>query len=134
MTAAPDRSALTKAGIGAAIAVAAALVAWLVLRTAFFGAVEMATYDLRMRATARPSAPSERVVMVKIDDDSMRRMEPLVGRWPWPRLAHASLIDYLVARPAPGSSSTTCLFTEADSRGSRSARGPRRRRVSGGEE
>ncbi len=86
---------MTKAGIGAAIALAAALVAWLVLRTAFFGAVEMATYDLRMRATAKPAAPSDQVVMVWIDEDSIRRMEPIVGRWPWPRMAHASLIDFL---------------------------------------
>ena len=32
-----------------------------------------------------------------IDDDSIKRMEPLVGRWPWPRLVHATLIDYLAA-------------------------------------
>jgi adenylate cyclase len=104
---------MTKAGIGAAIALAAALVAWLVLRTAFFGAVEMATYDLRMRATARPSVPSERVVLVNIDDDSVRRMEPLVGRWPWPRLAHASLINYL-ARGQARLVVYDVLFTEAD--------------------
>ena len=29
--------------------------------------------------------------MVSIDDDSVRRMAGIVGRWPWPRLAHATL-------------------------------------------
>ena len=27
-------------------------------------------------------------------------MEPLVGRWPWPRLVHATVIDYLAAAGA----------------------------------
>ena len=27
-------------------------------------------------------------------------MEPLVGRWPWPRLIHATVIDYLAAAGA----------------------------------
>ena len=27
-------------------------------------------------------------------------MEPLVGRWPWPRLVHATMIDYLAAAGA----------------------------------
>ena len=113
MTAGRGRGALGKAGIGAAIGIAAALVAWLALRTTLFGAVEMTTYDLRMRATARPSAPSDRVVLVNIDDDSVRRMEPLVGRWPWPRLAHASLINYL-ARGQAKLVVYDVLFTEAD--------------------
>jgi adenylate cyclase len=113
VTAGRGRGMLSKAGIGAAIGIAAALVAWLALRTAFFGAVEMTTYDLRMRATARPSAPSDRVVLVNIDDDSVRRMEPLVGRWPWPRLAHASLINYL-ARGQAKLVVYDVLFTEAD--------------------
>ena len=116
MTAAPDRGALTKAGIGAAIALAAALVAWLVRRTAFFGAVEVATYDLRMRATAKPAAPRRTVVLVNIDEDSVRRMEPLVGRWPWPRLAHASLIDFLT-RGGARIIVYDVLFTEADAHG-----------------
>ena len=73
----------------------------------------MTTYDLRMRATARPSAPSERVVLVNIDDDSVRRMEPLVGRWPWPRLAHASLINFLT-RGGARLVVYDVLFTEAD--------------------
>ena len=37
---------------------------------------------------------------VAIDNESLRRMEPLVGRWPWPRLVHATAIDYLSAAGA----------------------------------
>lgn len=62
--------------------------------------IELKTYDLRVAATARPAAPAEGIVMVWIDDDSIRRMEPLFGRWPWPRLVHATVIDYLSAAGA----------------------------------
>ena len=62
--------------------------------------IELQTYDLRVAATARPSSPSESVVLVAIDNDSIRRMESTVGRWPWPRLVHATVIDYLAAAGA----------------------------------
>ena len=39
-------------------------------------------------------------MLIAIDDESIRRMEPLVGRWPWPRLVHATVIDYLAAAGA----------------------------------
>ena len=72
--------------------------AWVSSR--FFRNIELDTYDLRVAATARPAAPSGQIVLVAIDNESLRRMEPLVGRWPWPRLVHATLIDYLAAAGA----------------------------------
>ena len=66
----------------------------------FVQTTELKTYDLRVAATARPDAPSDAITLVAIDDDSIRRMEPLVGRWPWPRLVHATVIDYLAAAGA----------------------------------
>ncbi len=62
--------------------------------------IELKTFDLRVAATARPAAPADDIVLVWINDDSIRRMEPLVGRWPWPRLVHATAIDYLSAAGA----------------------------------
>ncbi len=66
----------------------------------FFRNIELDTYDRRVAATARPAAPADRISLVFIDNDSLRRMEPLVGRWPWPRLVHATVIDYLAAAGA----------------------------------
>ena len=66
----------------------------------FFRNIELDTYDRRVAATARPAAPAETISLVFIDNDSLRRMEPLVGRWPWPRLVHATVIDYLAAAGA----------------------------------
>jgi adenylate cyclase len=83
-----------------AIPVAAALLAGVLGMLGFVRNIELQTYDLRVAATARPAAPSEHVVLITIDDESIRRMEPLLGRWPWPRLVHASVIDYLAAAGA----------------------------------
>jgi adenylate cyclase len=83
-----------------AIPIAAALLAGAFGLLSFVHDIELQTYDLRVEATARPSTPSPNVVIVAIDNESLRRMEPLVGRWPWPRLVHATTIDYLAAAGA----------------------------------
>jgi adenylate cyclase len=82
------------------IPLAAALFAGALGLLPFFRNIELDTYDMRVAATARPAAPSDRIVLVAIDNESLRRLEPLVGRWPWPRLVHATLIDYLSAAGA----------------------------------
>jgi adenylate cyclase len=83
-----------------AIPVAAVLLAGALGLLDFIRNIELQTYDLRVAATARPSAPSANIVLVAIDNESLRRMEPLVGRWPWPRLIHATVVDYLAAAGA----------------------------------
>ena len=73
-------------GIGALAAILAGGLGLLTL----VQTIELKTYDWRVAATAHPLAPAANIVMVWIDNDSLRRMEPLVGRWPWPRLVHAT--------------------------------------------
>jgi adenylate cyclase len=109
-----ERKLLGALGIGAAIAVAATLVAW-GTSSWLLERAELATYDWRVRRTARPSTPSPDIVLVSIDDDSIRRMAGIVGRWPWPRLAHATLIDFLARAPAR-LVVYDVLFTEPDLR------------------
>jgi adenylate cyclase len=106
---------LKKLAISVGLSLAAAGVALLLGLLPFARDVELNTYDWRMRLTARPSAPAEDIVLVSINDDSVRRMAPLVGRWPWPRLVHASLIDYLSRGPAK-LIVYDVLFTEPDVR------------------
>jgi adenylate cyclase len=77
--------------------------------------IELQTYDLRVEATARPSAPSQNIALVAIDNESIRRMEPVVGRWPWPRLVHATVIDFLSAAGA-NVIGYDVLFAERDMR------------------
>jgi adenylate cyclase len=83
-----------------AIPFAAALLAGVLGLLDFTHRIELQTYDLRVIATAIPAVPAKNVVLVWIDDESIRRMESLVGRWPWPRLVHATVIDYLAAAGA----------------------------------
>jgi adenylate cyclase len=83
-----------------AIPVVAALLAAALGLLDFVHNIELQTYDLRVEATAHPAGPSTGIVLVAIDNESLRRMEPIVGRWPWPRLVHASVIDYLAAAGA----------------------------------
>lgn len=107
------RGLMVKLGVALAIGLAAALVAALTAASEFGTTVELKTYDWRVRFTTRDASPSPHVAVVAIDEDSIRRMEPLVGRWPWPRLAHASLVDFL----AKGGATLVVydvLFTERD--------------------
>src|SRR5262245_927685 len=57
--------------------------------------LEMQTYDWRLTRTARPETARKDIVLVEIDEYSLRNMEQFAGRWPWPRLFHASLLDFL---------------------------------------
>lgn len=102
---------LSSLGIAALAAVAAGVLGLL----SFVQTIELKTYDLRVAATARPSEPARDIVLVWVDDDSIRRMDPLVGRWPWPRLTHAAVIDYLSAAGARVIA-YDILFTERDLR------------------
>jgi adenylate cyclase len=106
---------LKKVAISAALSLAAAVVALLISLLPFVQTIELKTYDWRMQRTARPTAPADDIVMVSINDDSVRRMAPLVGRWPWPRLVHAFVIDFL-SRAQARVIVYDVLFTEADAR------------------
>jgi adenylate cyclase len=62
---------------------------------------ELKTYDWRMRtvyrlreAAGRPLVHSD-IVLVEINDASIRELAPLVGRWPWPRALMGLLVDHL---------------------------------------
>ncbi len=101
--------------IGAGIGLAAALLAAALGALPFVDIVELKTYDWRMRATADPDSARDDIVLVTIDEESLRGLEPLVGRWPWPRLVHAQLLHYL-ARAQPRVVLYDVLFTEHDRR------------------
>jgi adenylate cyclase len=102
-----------KALVGAGIGLAAALFALLLGHLPFIDVVELKAYDWRMRATAGSARASDDIVLVTIDDESIRGLEPLVGRWPWPRLVHAEVLKYL-GRAKPKVVLYDVMFTEND--------------------
>src|SRR5262245_11288282 len=60
-----------------------------------FETVELQTYNWRMARTARPDTARQDIVLVEIDEDSLRNLQPNAGRWPWPRVVHSLLVDFL---------------------------------------
>lgn len=57
--------------------------------------IENTTYDWRVKRQAAPVSTSSPIVIVDINESTVRALAPLVGRWPWPRAVHAAAIDYL---------------------------------------
>ena len=85
----------TRLLLAGAFGLAAGLAGLLLGHVPLFRVAEAKVYDLATRLTATPAGAHPSIVVVEIDEISLRRLEPVVGRWPWPRLVHASVIDYL---------------------------------------
>ncbi|HXW06102.1 MAG TPA: adenylate/guanylate cyclase domain-containing protein [Vicinamibacterales bacterium] len=85
---------------GVAIGIGAAAVALLLGWTGWLEQLELLTYDWRMARAADVASASRDIVLVEINDASIRNLAPVVGRWPWPRAVHAQLVHYL-ARGRP---------------------------------
>ena len=59
---------------------------------------ELTTYDWRMRHAADPQSVNRNIVLVEINDLSIRELADPDGyrmRWPWPRVASGLVIDFL---------------------------------------
>ena len=98
-----------------AVGLVAAALSWAAGYLPLVDMLEWKLYDQRVRWAADPAKASQDIVMVTIDEVSVRRLDPLVGRWPWPRLVHADVIDFLAAAGAK-TIVFDVLFTERDRR------------------
>ena len=74
-------------------ALAGVVAIWLGERSQHLRDIEWIAYDLRLAATASRFQASDDIVVVAIDEESMERMAPAVGRWPWPREVIAYALD-----------------------------------------
>ena len=77
--------------------------------------VEMRTYDWRLTHTVHPETARKDIALVEIDEYSLRKLQPNAGRWPWPRVVHSMLIDYLARAPAKVVAYDV-VFSEPDTR------------------
>jgi adenylate cyclase len=76
-------------GAGAAcLVVGAGALGWL-------DVAELKTYDWRTRRIGDAAAVDRDIVLVEINDTTLRDLEPAYGRWPWPRVAFSTLLDFL---------------------------------------
>ncbi len=64
-------------------------------RLGYMDSLERKTIDWRMGLTRAQTALPDDVAVVLIDDASLYALDPVVGRWPWPRHVHGELIDFL---------------------------------------
>ena len=106
---------MRKGTAGLLIGVCAAAVVLALTNLEAFRTVELKTYDWRLRRTADPSTARKDIALVEIDEYSLRNLQQHAGRWPWPRVVHASLIDYL-NRGKPAMIVYDVLFADADLR------------------
>lgn len=79
----------------------------------FTGGLSPASYDAMVRARLLVDRPDPRVLVVDIDESSLKRMSGEFGRWPWPRDTLASVLDYL-ERQQPAAIVWDVLFSDAD--------------------
>ena len=73
--------------------------------------IEDRLYDARVLSVAGLRKPSQEIIVVAIDEGSLRMLAPVIGRWPWPRFVIASLIEYCSAARTIG---IDILFPEVD--------------------
>ncbi len=106
---------MPKVAAGLLIGVCAAGIVLALTNLDAFRTVELKTYDWRLIRTADPSTARKDIALVEIDEYSLRNLQQHAGRWPWPRVVHASLIDYL-SRGKPALIVYDVLFADADTR------------------
>lgn len=80
---------------GLLLGVGAALIVLLLGRTGLLDKIELTLYDWRVRLAADPASVNPDIVLVEINDLSISDLEPVAGRWPWPRVLQSNLIDFL---------------------------------------
>jgi len=85
---------------GIAIGLTAALITLGLSWAGFLDETELVTYDWRIRSAADPASLRDDIVIVEVNDTSIRDLAPFIGRWPWPRAVFGALIDYLNRAPA----------------------------------
>ena len=106
---------MRKATAGLLIGVCAAATVLALTNLEALRTVELKTYDWRLSRTADPSTARKDIALIEIDEYSLRNLQQHAGRWPWPRVLHASLIDYL-NRGKPRLIVYDVLFADADLR------------------
>lgn len=106
---------MRKGAVGLAIGLASWLAVAGMSALGLLDEVELASYDRRLIATHDQDAAREDIVIVEINESTLSALEPVYGRWPWPRAVHGAAIDYL-ARAGARVIAYDILFIEHDRR------------------
>ena len=85
---------------GLLLGIAAAVVAVAASSAGLLDRAELTTYDWRMERLASPANVNPDIVLVEINDTTLHDVARFAGRWPWPRVVHSYLFDFLKRAPA----------------------------------
>ncbi|MBD3670827.1 MAG: adenylate/guanylate cyclase domain-containing protein [Gammaproteobacteria bacterium] len=89
----------------------AVVLAYALNKTVVFERLEYWTFDSRTQLLRQDSDISDDIAIILIDEASLKTMEPVYGRFPWPRSAYAELIEFL-ALASPKAVIFDILFPE----------------------
>lgn len=105
----PGRRALEGALLGLACAAAFAALGALEI----LDSLEFRLWDARVRAFARPSAATDRIRLILLDQGSLDWAERELGvQWPWPREFYGVLVSFL-SRSGTRAAAFDVLYTES---------------------
>lgn len=110
------KKAFSGAGRRAAVISVALVLFALLLQSPWTQVLESWTVDWRFRHFNRVTQASDAVVVIDIDDSSVKSLEQFYGRWPFPRRVYKDLLEFL-ALGSPKAVLFDLLFTGADRTG-----------------
>lgn len=84
--------------LGAGAALIVLVLAW--AKLGGLDEIDLRLYDWSLRRLADPASVNHDIVLIEINDASIRDYADAVGRWPWPRVLQSNLIDFLQRAPA----------------------------------
>ncbi len=92
---------MRKTAAGVLLGLGAAAIVLALAAAGAFDDLELDLYDWRMRtAVAQPPDVNPDIIIVELNDTTIRDLAPVFGRWPWPRAAVSLLVDFLNRAPA----------------------------------
>jgi adenylate cyclase len=77
------------------IAALVAVLTFALSQTTLLQRIELISVDWRAQYFDSESHLPDSIAVVLVDDASLQYMDPLVGRWPWPRSVLADLVDFI---------------------------------------
>ncbi|MBF0363637.1 MAG: CHASE2 domain-containing protein [Oligoflexia bacterium] len=86
---------LNKVIISITIPLIITLLLYLLKETHSLKTLEMIGFDKKVQLSTKHDQAHQDIVVILIDEASLKTMAPLIGRWPWPRSIYKELLSFL---------------------------------------
>lgn len=80
--------------------------------TEVYQRLEQFSLDYRYQQINRQAHPSDQIVLIDIDENTLKKWGGVYGRWPWPRKVYKDMIEFLMVGE-PSAIIFDMLFTES---------------------